>query len=89
MDGTLLPCWSWASRLELHSGKHKTTGVKLLVACTLSGDLAWISDPVDGSLLDAGTRQSRSCGLKQLDRALRVAGVVAVGGGDIGMVVQA
>jgi hypothetical protein len=26
----------------------------------------------------SGTRQSRSCGLKQLDRALRVAGVVAV-----------
>jgi hypothetical protein len=38
--------------------------------------------------VDAGIRQSRSCGLKQLKRALRVAGVVAVGGGDIGVAVQ-
>jgi hypothetical protein len=35
------------------------------------------------------TRQSRSCGLKQLKRALRVSGVVAVGGGDVGMPGQA
>ena len=38
---------------------------------------------------DAGTRQSRSCGLKQLERPLRVAGVVAVGGGDVDVAVQA
>ena len=37
----------------------------------------------------AGTRQSRSCGLKQRERALRVAGVVAVGGGDVGVAVDA
>jgi hypothetical protein len=49
VDGTLLPCWSWASRPELYSGKHKTTGMKVLVACTLDGGLAWISDPADGS----------------------------------------
>ena len=36
-----------------------------------------------------GTRQSRSCGLKQLERPLRVAGVVAVGGGDVDVAVQA
>jgi hypothetical protein len=48
VDGTLLPCWSWASHPELYSGKHKTTGMNTQVACTLSGDLAWISDPVDG-----------------------------------------
>jgi hypothetical protein len=36
-----------------------------------------------------GTRQSRSCGLKQLQRPLRVAGVVAVGGGDVDVAVQA
>ena len=36
-----------------------------------------------------GTRQSRSCGLKQLERPLRVAGVVAVGGGDVDVSVQA
>ena len=48
VDGTLLPCWSWAAHPELYSGKHKTTGMNVQVACTLTGDLAWISDPVDG-----------------------------------------
>ena len=46
VDGTLLPCWSWAAHLELYSGKHKTTGLNVQVACTLIGDLAWISDPL-------------------------------------------
>jgi DDE superfamily endonuclease/Helix-turn-helix of DDE superfamily endonuclease len=53
IDGTLLPCWSWAARPELYSGKHKTTGVNVQVACTLAGRLAWISDPVDGSRHDS------------------------------------
>jgi hypothetical protein len=48
VDGTLLPCWSWAAHPELYSGKRKTTGMNVQVACTLSGRLAWISDPVDG-----------------------------------------
>ena len=48
VDGTLLPCWSWATRPTLYSGKHKTTGMNVQVACTLAGDLAWISDPIDG-----------------------------------------
>jgi hypothetical protein len=48
VDGTLVPCWSWASHPELYSGKHKTTGMNLQVACTLDGELAWISDAVDG-----------------------------------------
>ncbi|WP_219814992.1 transposase family protein, partial [Rathayibacter iranicus] len=48
IDGTLLPCWSWANRPTLWSGKHSTTGVNIQVACDLSGRLAWISDPVDG-----------------------------------------
>ena len=52
VDGTLLPCWSWAAHPELHSGKHKTTGLNVQVACTLDGELAWISDPVDGSRHD-------------------------------------
>lgn len=52
VDGTLLPCWSWASHPELYSGKHKTTGMNVQVACTLTGDLAWISDPIDGSRHD-------------------------------------
>ncbi len=53
VDGTLLPCWSWASHPELHSGKHKTTGMNVQVACTLSGDLAWISDPINGNRHDS------------------------------------
>jgi DDE superfamily endonuclease len=53
VDGTLVPCWSWASHPELYSGKHKTTGMNLQVACTLSGRLAWISDAIDGSRHDS------------------------------------
>jgi hypothetical protein len=52
VDGTLLPCWSWASRKDLYSGKHKTTGMNVLVACTLEGRLSWVSDPVPGSRHD-------------------------------------
>jgi DDE superfamily endonuclease/Helix-turn-helix of DDE superfamily endonuclease len=52
VDGTLLPCWSWASSPELYSGKHKTTGLNLQVVGTLDGELAWISDPIDGSRHD-------------------------------------
>jgi Helix-turn-helix of DDE superfamily endonuclease len=49
IDGTLLPCWSWASHPQLYSGKHHTTGMNVQVAATLGGRLAWISDPIDGS----------------------------------------
>jgi hypothetical protein len=49
VDGTLLPCWFWASHPELYSGKHQTTGMNVQVACTFTGGLAWISDPIDGS----------------------------------------
>ena len=52
LDGTLLPCWSWAGHKELYSGKHKATGMNVQVACTIYGKLAWISDPVDGSRHD-------------------------------------
>ncbi len=52
-DGTLLPCWSWAGHKELYSGKHKTTGLNVQVACTLSGHLAWISDAQPGSRHDS------------------------------------
>jgi hypothetical protein len=48
LDGTLLPCWSWRSSPGLYSGKHKTTGMLVLVACTLYGHISWISDPVEG-----------------------------------------
>jgi hypothetical protein len=52
VDGTLLPCWSWAAHPELYSGKHKATGMKVQVVCTIYGQLAWISDPVNGSRHD-------------------------------------
>jgi alkylated DNA repair dioxygenase AlkB len=52
VDGTLLPCWSWASHPQLYSGKHQTTGMNVQVAATLAGRLAWISDPIDGSRHD-------------------------------------
>jgi hypothetical protein len=52
VDGTLLPCWSWRVHPELYSGKHKTTGMNVQVACTITGCLAWISDPISGSRHD-------------------------------------
>ncbi len=52
VDGSLLPCWSWTDHPELYSGKHKTTGLNVQVACTLSGHLAWVSDPANGSTHD-------------------------------------
>ena len=61
IDGTLLECWSWADHPELYSGKHKTTGLNVQVACTLSGTLAWVSDPQDGCTHDA--EALRRCGL--------------------------
>jgi hypothetical protein len=52
VDGTLVPCWSWRNRPDLYSGKHKTTGMNLQVAATVDGRLAWISDPLPGSVHD-------------------------------------
>lgn len=52
VDGTLLPCWSWADHPELYSGKHKTTGMNVQLVSTPEGRLAWISDPVDGARHD-------------------------------------
>jgi len=57
LDGTLLPCWSWDGHKELYSGKHKTTGMNVQVACTIYGRLAWISDPVNGSRHDNYCRE--------------------------------
>jgi hypothetical protein len=57
VDGTLLPCWSWRGHRELYSGKHKTTGMNVQVACDLDGRLAWVSDPVDGRRHDSAALQ--------------------------------
>jgi hypothetical protein len=76
VDGTLLPCWSWASHPELWSGKHKTTGMNVQVACTIYGQLAWISDPVNGSRHDnyCPGRIRRAAGTRpeELDRRQRL-----------------
>ena len=53
VDGTLLPCWSWVSRPELYSGKHKTTGINVQVACTSTGYLSWISHSIFGACHDS------------------------------------
>ncbi|MDI9918178.1 transposase family protein [Rhodococcus sp. IEGM 1379] len=37
----------------MYSGKHKTTGVNVQVACDLDGRLAWVSDPVPGRRHDS------------------------------------
>lgn len=52
VDGSLLPCWSWRSDPDLYSGKHKTTGMNVQFACTIGGELAWISDPLPGNRHD-------------------------------------
>lgn len=52
VDGTLVPCWTWADHQELYSGKHKTTGLNLQVVTDLDGRLCWISDPLPGSTHD-------------------------------------
>jgi len=52
VDGALLPCWSWRVHPELYSGKRKTTGMNVQVARTITGCLAWISDPIHGSRHD-------------------------------------
>jgi hypothetical protein len=48
VDGTLLPCWTWRAHPELRSGRHRATGMKILLACTPAGRPAWISAPVNG-----------------------------------------
>jgi transposase len=53
VDGTLLPCWSWAAFPEDYSGKHHTTGQNVQVACSLDGELRWVSDPMPGRTHDA------------------------------------
>jgi hypothetical protein len=60
---------------------------------TLRGVLARFPGAHDttrwGCPVASGTRQSRSCGLKEPEGALRVAGVVSVGGCDVVVSVKA
>jgi DDE superfamily endonuclease/Helix-turn-helix of DDE superfamily endonuclease len=52
IDGTLTPCWSYQDHPELFSGKHHTTGHNHQVACSVDGELIWVSDPLPGSTHD-------------------------------------
>jgi hypothetical protein len=52
MDGTLLPCWTWRAHPELKSGRHRASGLKVILSRTLNGRLARISGPVNGSRHD-------------------------------------
>ncbi|KZX21790.1 DDE superfamily endonuclease [Rathayibacter tanaceti] len=61
IDGTLLPCWSWADAPELYSGKHKTTGHNCQVLADLSGRLLSLSAPISGKHHD--THALRETGL--------------------------
>ena len=76
LDGTLLPCWSWDRRKELYSGKHKTTGMNVQVACTIYGKLAWISDPGQREpprqLLPGRIRRTAGAEPEELDRRQRI-----------------
>ncbi|SDM76596.1 Helix-turn-helix of DDE superfamily endonuclease [Actinomyces ruminicola] len=53
IDGTVLKTWDWKHTPGLFSGKYRTTGLNVQVACTPSGALAWVSDPLPGSVHDA------------------------------------
>ena len=61
VDGSLLPCWSWASHPELYSGKHHTTGHNHQFVVTLDGRLADVTDPLPGSVHD--TKAVRESGI--------------------------
>jgi hypothetical protein len=61
VDGTLWPCWSWAGERKLWSGKHKTTGHGSLIITSLSGDIAFVSEPVPGSRHDMAKLKESEC----------------------------
>ena len=42
VDGTLVPCWSWAGHRELHSGKHTAPRRRPVVYPTQSGGIGGI-----------------------------------------------
>ncbi|SDN30878.1 transposase family protein [Actinomyces ruminicola] len=53
IDGTVLKTWDWKDTPGLFSGKYRTTGLNVQVACTPSGAIAWVSDPLPGATHDA------------------------------------
>ncbi|WP_128683515.1 transposase family protein [Actinomyces qiguomingii] len=53
IDGTVLKTWDWKGVPGLFSGKYRTTGLNVQVACTPSGAIAWVGDPLPGATHDA------------------------------------
>ncbi len=53
VDGSLCPCWSWADKPELYSGKHHTTGHGHQFVVDLAGELLHVSEPTPGRTHDA------------------------------------
>jgi hypothetical protein len=53
VDGTIIPCWSWAGHDELWSRKHSTTGFNIQLICLLDGYAVYVSDPLPGCTHDA------------------------------------
>lgn len=68
IDGTLIPCWSWADAPELYSGKHKTTGHNHQIVVDLHGRLLHISQPLPGHRHD--TAAAREHALLGVDGAV-------------------
>jgi hypothetical protein len=48
VDGTLWPCWSWATAPEMWAGKYETTGYGSLIISDESGNIIFVSDPAPG-----------------------------------------
>ena len=64
LDGSLAPVWSWAGHRELHSGKHKTTGLNFQVVTDAFGRVITITEPIEGRAHDM--RALQESGLKDL-----------------------
>jgi hypothetical protein len=66
--------------MQFYSGKHKTTGMKVQVVCTLDGELAWISDSIDGARHDTHClRESGALSAETADNWLGDKGYVGYG----------
>lgn len=80
VDGTLVPCWSWAGHRDLYSGKHKTTGHSLQVLANLGGDIVYISQPQVGSMHDVEAfRQTGLADILDLSNTIGDKGYIGVG----------
>jgi Helix-turn-helix of DDE superfamily endonuclease len=59
VDGTLWPCWSWATAPEMWADKYKTTGDGSLIIGDEFGNIIFVSDPAPGRDHDMKKRKAR------------------------------